>query len=126
MDMTIKKGCRILRRSKLESYEAILEALVKKPQPTDHIAYETDIDCTVISKRLGFLIENGLVEERPLPDNTLFAITERGMAVFKTLNFRKYLEKISNSLSSINDAMQTLPIMSRDYEEQSEGQNEKY
>lgn len=126
MDMTIKKRCRLMRRSKLESYEAILEALVKEPQPIDHIAYETDIDCTVINKRLVFLIENGLVEERPLPDNTMFAITERGMAVFKTLNFRKYLEKISNSLSSINDAMQTLPIMSRDYEEQSEGQNEKY
>jgi predicted transcriptional regulator len=115
-----------LRRSKLESYEAILEALVKKPQPIDRIAYETDIDCTVICKRLTFLIENGLVKERPLPGNTRFAITERGVAVFKTLNFRKYLEKISSSLSSIDDAMQTLPIMSRDYEEQSEGQNEKY
>lgn len=126
MDVTTKKGCRLLRKSKLESYEAILEALVANPQPIDSIAYETDIDCTVISKRLGFLVENGLVEERPLPENTKFAITERGMAVFKTLNFRKYLEKISSSLSSINDAMQTLPIMSRDYEEQSEGQNEKY
>lgn len=115
-----------MRRSKLESYEAILEALVKKPQPIDRIAYETSIDCTVICRRLGFLVENGLVEERALPRNTLFAITERGMAVFKTLNFRKYLEKISGSLSSLNDAMQTLPIMSRDYEEQSEGQNEKY
>ncbi len=126
MNMTFKKGCMLLRRSKLESYEAILEALVKKPQSIDRIAYETDIDCTVISKRLVFLIENGLVEERALPDNTRFGITERGVAVFKTLNFRKYLEKISSSLSSLNDAMQTLPIMSRDYEEQSEGQNEKY
>jgi predicted transcriptional regulator len=121
-----EKGCIQLRRSKLESYEAILEALVKKPRPVDRIAYETDMDCTVLCKRLGFLVENGLVEERPLPKDTNYAITDRGVAVVKTLNFRRYLEKVSNTLSAIDDAMQTLPIISRDYKEQSEEQNEKY
>jgi predicted transcriptional regulator len=119
-------GVQIVRKSKLESYEAILEALVKKPQPIERLAYETDMDCALVSKLLGFLAENGLVKERPLPKNTRYAITERGVAVFKTLNFRKYLEKVSTSLSTLNDAMQTLPILSRDYEDQSEGQNEKY
>ncbi len=121
-----EKGCIQLRRSKLESYEAILEALVKKPQPVDRIAYETDMDCTVLCKRLGFLVENGLVEERPLPKDMNYAITDRGVAVVKTLNFRRYLEKVTNTLSAIDDAMQTLPIISRDYKEQSEEQNEKY
>jgi predicted transcriptional regulator len=121
-----EKGCIQLRRSKLESYEAILEALVKKPQPVDRIAYETDMDCTVLCKRLGFLVENGLVEERPLPKDMNYAITDRGVAVVKTLNFRRYLEKVSHTLSAIDDAMQTLPIISRDYKEQSEEQNEKY
>jgi predicted transcriptional regulator len=115
-----------MRRSKLESYEAILEALVKKPQPVERLAYETDTDCTRLCKLLGFLAENGLVEERPLPKNTQYAITERGVAVFKTLNFRKYLEKVSSSISALNDAMQTLPILSRGYQDQSEGQNERY
>jgi predicted transcriptional regulator len=115
-----------MRKSKLESYEAILEALVKKPQTVERLAYETDMDCTIVSRRLDFLTENGLVEERPLPKNTQYAITERGVAVFKTLNFRKYLEKVSSSLSTLNDAMQTLPLISRDYQDQSEGQNEKY
>ena len=115
-----------MRRSKLESYEAILEALVKKPQPIDHLAYETDIECTVICKRLGFLVDNGLVEERPLPDNAEFAITERGVAVFKTLNFRKYLEKVSSSISAISEAMQTLPMLPRDYDERSGREDEKY
>ena len=119
-------GVEIVRRSRLESYEAILEALVKKPQTVEHLAYETDMDCALTSKLLEFLGENGLVKERPLSKNTQYAITERGVSVFKTLNFRKYLEKVSSSLSTLNDAMQTLPILSRDYEDQSEGQNEKY
>ena len=113
-------------RSKLESYEAILEALIKKPQPVDRIAYETSMDCTVLHKRLDFLLENGLVQERPLTKDTNYAITERGVAVFKTLNFRRYLEKVSNTLSAIDDAMQTLPIISRNYQEQSDEHNEKY
>jgi predicted transcriptional regulator len=121
-----EKGCAYLRRSKLESYEAILEALIKKPQPMDRIAYETNMDCTVLQKRLGFLVENGLVQERPLTKDTNYAITERGVAVFKTLNFRRYLEKVSSTLSAIDDAMQTLPIISANYKEQSEEQNEKY
>jgi predicted transcriptional regulator len=118
--------CTDLRKSKLESYEAILEALVKKPQPIDRIAYETDMDCTMLAKRLGFLVENGLVEERPLPKDTNYAITERGVAVFKTLNFRKYFEKISNTLSALDDAMQSLPFLTQDYKEQSDRQDEKY
>jgi predicted transcriptional regulator len=116
----------MMRRSKLESYEAILEVLVKKPQPVERLAYETDMDCTLVLRRLDFLRENSLVEERPLPKKMHFAITERGVAVFKTLNFRKYLERVSSSLSTLNDAMQTLPIISTDYQDQSEEQNEKY
>jgi predicted transcriptional regulator len=121
-----ENGCAHLRRSKLESYEAILETLIKKPRRVDRIAYETGMDCTVLHKRLSFLMENGLVQERPLTKDTKYAITERGVAVFKTLNFRKYLEKVSNTLSAIDDAMQTLPLISRNCEDQSDEQNEKY
>jgi len=106
-----------VRRSKLESYEAVLEALVKKPLSIDRVAYETGMDCNVLNRRLDFLIENGLVEERPLPRKTLYAITERGVAVFKTLNFRKYLEKVSDVLSTVDEAMQTLPMISREHKE---------
>jgi predicted transcriptional regulator len=111
-----------VRRSKLESYEAILEALIKKPLTVDRIAYDTSMDCNVLNRRLDFLIENGLVEERPLPKKTLYGITERGVAVFKTLNFHKYLEKISTTLSAIDDAMQTIPVISKDYKEDEEAQ----
>lgn len=107
-----------MRRSKLETYEAILEALMRKPLAIDRIAYETDIDVSILNQRLGFLAENGLVEERPMPKKTLYAITERGVAVFKTLNFNKYLEKVSNALSAIDDAMHTLPLLSKDNDDQ--------
>ncbi len=116
-----------MHRSKLETYEAILESLIKKPLTVDRIAYETTLDCTIINRRLEFLTESGLVEERPLPKKTLYAITERGVAVFKTLNFNRYLEKISSTLSAIDEAMQTLPVISKDYREKEEtGQNERY
>lgn len=114
-----------MRRSKLETFEAILEALMKKPLAIDRIAYDTDLDCNVLNQRLNFLVENGLVEERPMPKKTLYAITERGVAVFKTLNFNKYLEKVSSALSAIDDAMHTLPLLSRDEDESRDQQNER-
>jgi predicted transcriptional regulator len=109
-----------MRRSKLESYEAILEALVKEPLNIDKIAYGTNIDCTVLARHLDFLIKNGLVEQRQSNRKTLYAITERGMAVFKTLNFQKYLEKVTASLRAIDDALQTMPIISKNINEQEE------
>lgn len=111
-----------MHRSKLESYEAILEALIKEPLTVDRIAYETNMDCAVINRRLDFLTENGLVEERPLPNKTLYAIKERGVAVFKALNFNRYLEKISSTLSAIDDALETIPVISKDYRETEETQ----
>jgi predicted transcriptional regulator len=107
-----------MRRSKLESYEAILEALVKRPINVDKIAYKTNIDCTALTRYVDFLIKNGLVEERPTNKKTLYAITERGIAVLKTLNFQKYLENVTASLRVIDDASQTVPIISRSLNEQ--------
>ena len=109
-----------MRRSKLELYEAILGALVKKPLTVDNIAYKTNMDCIVLDRYLAFLINNGLVEERFPSKKTLYAITERGMAVFKTLNFQKYLEKVTKSLRAIEDALQAVPILSRHISEQEE------
>jgi len=112
-----QNGCAEVRRSKLETYEAILEALMKKPLDADRIAYETGLDCALVNQRLSFLMENGLVEERFLPKKTLYAITERGVSVFKTLNFSKYLEKVSHALSAIDDAIHVLPAISKDNDE---------
>jgi predicted transcriptional regulator len=101
-----------MRRSKLESYEDILGALVKKPLTIDGIAYKTNIDCVILRRRLDFLMENGLVKERISSKKILYAITERGIAVFKTLNFQKYLEMVANTIIAMDEAIHVIPIIS--------------
>lgn len=100
-----------MRRSKLELYENILEALVSKPLTVDHLAYRVGIDCVAGSQRLDFLIQNGLVEERASGKKELYAVTERGVAVLKALNFQKYLKKVTDKLMVMDEAMQ---IVSKD------------
>jgi predicted transcriptional regulator len=106
-----------VRKSKLESFEEILGALVRKPLSIDAIAYKANMDCTVLNRHLRFLIENGLVEERNAQRRKLYAMTERGIAVLKTLNFQKYLTKISNTITAIDEAIETIPIISRHVQE---------
>ena len=101
-----------MRRSKLESYEDVLGALVKKPLTIDGIAYKTNIDCVILRRRLDFLMENGLVKERILSKKILYAITERGIAVFKTLNFQKYLETVASTIMAMDEATHVIPIIS--------------
>lgn len=97
-----------MRKSKLESYEDILEALVSKNLTTDQIAYEINVNCTILRQRLDFLIKNSLVEEQELGKTTLYTITERGMAVLKALNFQKHLSKIVNRIKATNEELQVL------------------
>ncbi len=95
-------------RSKLELYEAILEVLINGPLTFERIAFETSIGCVILGKRLDFLMMNSLVETRLLDEEEGYAITERGVAVVKTLNFQKYLERIASKLSLIDDAMRVI------------------
>jgi predicted transcriptional regulator len=102
-----------MQRSKLEVYEAILETLVKEPSTIDGIAYEIDMDCTALERYMDFLIKNGLVEERIINEKTLYAVTDRGVAVFKVLNFQKYLEKVAKSIRIMDEASQVIPTLSK-------------
>lgn len=107
-----------MRKSKLESYEDILGALVKKPLTVDGIAYKTNMDCVTIGKRLDHLTKYNLVEKRTSTKKTLYAITERGVTVFKTLNFQKYLEMVAGTIMAMDEAIHVIPIISeRDSEE---------
>jgi len=117
-----------MRRSKLESCEDILGALVRRPLTVDGIAYETDMDCAIIRRYLAFLVKNGLVEERALGKKTVHAITERGMAVFKTLNFQKYLERVTNAIMAMDEAVHIIPIISEgsNKKEKKAGESENY
>jgi len=117
-----------MRKSKLESYEDILGALVEKPLTIDRIAYETSMDCAVLNQRLDVLIKNGLVEERFSNKKTRYAVTEKGMAVFKTLNFQKYFEKVANTIRMMDEAVHVIPIISENSQskEKKAMGNEKY
>jgi predicted transcriptional regulator len=116
-----------MRRSRLETYEAILEALVKRPWRLDALAYKVDLDCVALKKNLDFLIENGLVEERFLPKGTFYAVTERGISVFKTLDFQKAFKKIQDTLTAIDEAMKVLPGAAKQREKSEEElSDEKY
>ena len=97
-----------MRKSKLELYEEILEVLVSKPSTVDYIAYELKTDCTVLRRRLDFLIKNGLVEERNVNEKILYAITERGTAVLRGLNFSKYLRRIAKKIRVIDEAFEVI------------------
>lgn len=105
-----------MRRSKLESYEEILGALVSKPLSVDGLAYETSMECAVLKQRLESLIKYGLVEERVSGRRVLYAITERGISVFKVLNFQRYLEKVLNKVKVLDDAFEVIPKISKNIE----------
>lgn len=92
-----------MRKSKLESYEAILEALRQKPLDIDCLSYKLKGNCTVIKERLDFLMKNELVEKRLIGKKKAFAITERGEAVSRTLSLQKRLQKLKATVMSINE-----------------------
>ena len=116
-----------MRRSKLETYEAILGVLAKKPMKIDRLAYKVGLDLANLRRNLDFLIENGLVEEIFLPKGTSYSATDRGVSVFKTLDFQKYFKKIQDTLVAIDGAMRIVPEASKRSEKsEKELSDEKY
>ena len=101
-----------MRRSKLETYQDVLHALVTKPLTVDAIAYACNMDCVALRQRLDFLLKNNLVEERNYNKKTLYALTRRGLAIFKTLVLTKRLEKLQTSIKLIDEALQAIPALS--------------
>jgi len=97
-----------MRKSKLESYESILEVLVNNPSTLEHIAYEANMHCVLLKQHLDFLVKNRLLEERQLNEKTLYAITEKGIAVLKILNFQKYFGKITGEVRVIDEALEII------------------
>jgi predicted transcriptional regulator len=102
-----------MRKSKLESYQEILEALSEKLLTIDALSYETDIDCALLRQRLGFLMKNGLVVERMSHKKAVFAVLERGRAVLKALTVQKQLEKVKETIVAADETAQIMPIASR-------------
>jgi predicted transcriptional regulator len=101
-------------RSKLERYLSILEALVPRPLKFDKISYEAKIDSSTLKRHMDFLVFHKLIEERPLKNGRLvFAITERGLAVFKTLRAQKYLQKLKRIMPVVEEASEIQSLLSK-------------
>ena len=66
-------------------YVDILLVLARKgPLKLTHIMYKANVNCSVLTEYLGFLIQKGLVEERTIrKSRTVYAITQRGITVLK-------------------------------------------
>jgi predicted transcriptional regulator len=80
-----------MRRSKLEIYVDILKVLAQRgPLKLTHIMYKANVNCSVLSEYLEFLLKQGLVEERVIKKNrTIYAVTQHGQTVLKAFREQK-------------------------------------
>ena len=86
-------------RSKLEFYGDVLKILLNKHLTLDAIAFEGNMDCTLLKEKIEFLLETGLVNElETCKGKTVYSLTNRGEAVFKTLTLTKRLEKLQSEV----------------------------
>ena len=117
-----------MRRSKLELYEDILTALADKRLTVDTVAYACNMDCIALRQRLDFLLKSGLVEERNYKKKTRYALTRRGLAIYKTLTLTRRLEKLQTTVKDVDEALKLIPALSEYNEETSKRtrRNENY
>jgi DNA-binding HxlR family transcriptional regulator len=100
--------------SKLDKYLNILEAIVERPQKMDYIARRVHAKPDTLKRNLAFLVSNGVVEKRRFTDRLiLYAMTERGLSVFKTLRALKYMEKLRDSLPVVEEAREVTALLSK-------------
>ena len=95
-----------MRRSKLEMYVDILKVLAQRgPLKLTHIMYKANVNCSVLSEYLEFLLKQELVEERNVKKNRkVYAVTQHGLTVLKS--FRE----LSLALPIIEEARQVPPL----------------
>ena len=82
-----------MRRSKLMLYEDILCSLYNNSRSIDEIAYCVNMDCVALIARLEFLLKNKLIEEKIFKKNTLYSLTKRGLAIYKTIKIKGDIHK---------------------------------
>ena len=95
-----------MRRSKLEMYVDILKVLAQRgPSKLTHIMYKANVNCSVLSEYLEFLLRQGLVEEKHVKKSrTVYAVTQQGLTVLKS--FRE----LSQALPIIEEGRRPTPL----------------
>ena len=87
-----------MRRSKLEFYQDIISALVKRALTIDDIAFECNTSCVTLEPRLDFLVSHNIAAVEIRRDNKAFYIlSRRGLAISKTLSIAKRLERLQTT-----------------------------
>jgi len=100
--------------SKLDKYLDILEVVAERPLKIDHIATKVHMEKSELKRRMNFLVLNGVLNERPTVDKqVVYALNDRGYAVFRTLRAFKYFEKLRESLPVIEEAKEIASILSK-------------
>ncbi len=92
-----------MRKSKLRCYEDIICVLDNRAKTIDEIAFNLNMDCLALQVKLDFLVENRLVEERQYNRIRVFALTKRGVAIFKTITISKQLAKLQNNIQKMDE-----------------------
>jgi predicted transcriptional regulator len=105
-----------LRKTRLETYEEILKTLSDNPATLSSIAYACNADCLNLRKRLEFLIQNSLVEEKIHNQKTYFVLTRRGSSVSRTFMMAKHLEKLKPALSASQETRRFAPAIRKKIE----------
>ena len=75
-----------MRRSKLEMHLDIIKTLAQKgPLKLTHIMYKANVNCSVLSEQLEFLMQQDIVQEKKLKkERIVYELTEKGFSILKT------------------------------------------
>jgi predicted transcriptional regulator len=85
----------------------ILRVLAHRgPLKLTHVMYKANVNCSILSEYLGFLVQKGLVEERNVRKRPVYAITRRGLMVLKQFRELKGMLPIVEE-----DQRQSLPVL---------------
>jgi predicted transcriptional regulator len=106
-----------LAKSKLENYEELITALVGRYLSVDSLAFACNMNCVAVDQRLGFLIKNGLVEEKRCHNKTMYCLTKRGMTIQRTLAIAKRLEQLKVTVKTTDETFVAVPKASDHGEE---------
>jgi predicted transcriptional regulator len=87
-------------------YVDILKVLAQRgPLKLTHIMYKANVNCSVLSEYLEFLLKQELVEERNVKKNRkVYAVTQHGLIVLKS--FRE----LSMALPIVEEARPVPPL----------------
>ena len=106
-----------MRKSKLETYQVILDGLRAKALSLDCLSYETGIECRTLKPKIEFLKENGLIREKVLRNEIRFAISSKGLAVSRALDIQRQFEIVRTAVLAVEYPLQPKTTVAKQHPE---------